>query len=193
MIFKDNEIEELNRIEIYVDKREYSTDELWAIINKNDKNRINKDLYNKIWYEIYGPPCSVRWMPKEVRPKNIKKEDITECPRCKGKLKIMKDNKMEEYYKCENCRYASYIIKIETKDAFKVNDKVKLKGYKNEGKIVEIINNNECMVEFDDIKAMQALLCGTMFFEFLEKIEKGEAKPTHVEKRNISELEKVTD
>jgi len=79
------------------------------------------------------------------------------------------------------------------KDILKVKDKVKLKGYKNEGKIVEIINNNECIVEFDDIKAMKKLLCGTMFFDFLKKVEKGEAKPTHIEKRNIDELEKITD
>ncbi len=38
---------------------------------------------------------------------------------------------------------------------------------------------------------MERLLCGTMFLEFLEQIEKGETKPTHIEKRKIDELEKI--
>ena len=117
MIFNDSEIEELKRINIYVDKREYATDELWAIIKTNKK--INKELYDKIWYNVFGPPTSIRWATPEQRkmwPPEIKKDDIVECPRCKGKLRIMKDDNGEEYYKCEICKYVSYIIHVEEKE-----------------------------------------------------------------------------
>ena len=77
MNFNDNEIEELKKLNIYVDKREYSTDELWAIINKKGKNKIDKELCDKIWFEVFGPPTSIRWATPEQRkmwPKVIKKE-----------------------------------------------------------------------------------------------------------------------
>ena len=119
MIFSDSEIEELIKAEVFVDKREYSTDELWTIINKTNRKIISKELYDNIWFNVFGPPTSIRWATPEQRkmwPPEIKKEDIVKCPRCRGKLKILKDDNEEEYYKCEICQYASYIIQAEKKD-----------------------------------------------------------------------------
>jgi len=72
-----------------------------------------------------------------------------------------------------------------------VGDYVRIKGFKNEGKIVEILNDNECMVEWNDVKMMENLVCGTLYFEFLEKIDRGEANPTHLKAIKMIELEKI--
>lgn len=191
MFFNSIEIEELKELEIYVDKREYSTGELWVILYKVGKDKINEELYNKIKHEIYGPPIVTKWTSKNLIPKYIKKENVKTCPQCNDELQIIKDMENEELYKCKKCKYSSYIIKNEIEEKLKLNDTVRLKGYRNEGKIVEIINDNEYMVEFDDAKIMRELVCSTMYSEFLDKIEKGECTPTHIEKRNIDELLKV--
>lgn len=76
---------------------------------------------------------------------------------------------------------------------FKLNDKVKLKGYKNEGRIVEIIDSDYCMVEFNDIKVMKDLVCTTLYFEYLEDVKSGKISATHVAKKRIDELEKIIE
>lgn len=116
MIFENNEIEELKKLNIYVDNREYSTDEVYKLL---DFVKFGSDLYYKMWYFVFGPPTSIRWATPEQRkmwPPEIKKEDIVECPRCNGKLKILKDEDGKEYYKCETCKYVSYIIQAEKKN-----------------------------------------------------------------------------
>ena len=47
------------------------------------------------------------------------------------------------------------------------------------------------MVEWDDVKFMENLVCATMYFEFLEKIDRGEATPTHLKAAKMIELEKI--
>ena len=84
--------------------------------------KCGSDLYYNMFYCVYGPPTSIRWATPEQRkmwPPEIKKEDIVECPRCNGKLKIMQDENKEEYYKCQNCRYVSYIIQSKRKNTLK--------------------------------------------------------------------------
>lgn len=114
MKFEIKEIEKFNEIGIPIDNRIYSTKEVFFL---NSFVKCSSDLHFKMHFFVYGPPTSIRWATQEQRkmwPSEIKKEDIVDCPICKGKLEIKNDGKYE-YYKClsEKCDYLSYIINRE--------------------------------------------------------------------------------
>lgn len=111
MRFSKEEIDYFNKKDIPIDCREYATNEVSKLIDFVD---FNSELNKKMWFEVFGPPTSIRWASLEQRkmwPKEIKKEDITNCPYRNGKLEILNDKKYQ-FYNCTNkkCDYKSYII-----------------------------------------------------------------------------------
>ena len=111
MKFSKEDIDYFNKKGIPIDNREYSTDEIFRLLDFVD---FHSELRDNMWYFVFGPPTSIRWATPEQRklwPPEIKKEDISCCPNCNSKLIILSDNKYE-YYACTNekCKYKSYII-----------------------------------------------------------------------------------
>lgn len=188
MKFNKEEIKILNSIGIPADEREYSTEELFSFLDVKELEDY-KDLHNSIRENAHH--AGKKNLPKKIVKEYVSKKDIKECPICRGYLKLHEDYNGREYYNCDQCTYISYIVKTENVTKLKVGDYVRLKGFKNEGKIVEVLNDSECMVEWDDVKMMRELVCGTLYFEFLEKIERGEANPTHLKATKMIELEKI--
>lgn len=111
MKFSKEEIDYFNKKDIPIDCREYSTNE---VLKLTDCVAFDSKIYKDMWFEVFGPPTSIRWATSEQRkmwPKEVKKEDITRCPYCNEKLEIINDKKYQ-YYNCTNkeCNYKSYII-----------------------------------------------------------------------------------
>ena len=111
MRFSKEEIDYFNKKDIPIDCREYATNEVLKLTDFVD---FNSELRKDMWFEVFGPPTSIRWASPEQRkmwPKEVKKEDITNCPYCNEKLEIFNDKKYQ-YYNCTNNKhgYKSYII-----------------------------------------------------------------------------------
>lgn len=111
MKFNKEDINYFNKKDIPIDNREYSTSEVFKLLDFVD---FNSELRDSMWYFVFGPPISIRWATLEQRKlwsPEIKKEDILSCPCCSEKLQIFNDNRYQ-YYDCTNekCYYKSYII-----------------------------------------------------------------------------------